>query len=346
MQRSLITLENHVREFGDDFDSRYTTAVACLHLGRIQHYLDRFQAAEAYYRRALPLWEALADELPANSEYRLNLAGCLMNVGTIAYGRNPVDAEPFYRRALRLSEELAVQRPEDPGVRLQLANCLISSGRVFERSGFPEQAGPFYQRALPIIVRLTAEPLESSQAALLKKLLSDTCKCLRSVLTATGYADALDRLFGHTLLQLESLDPVPSDYSALVQNQWAWSLVTRPDLQSRNPRKAVELAKKAVGLAPKEATYRKTLGVALYRAGDWKQAVESLTKSMELGNGGNGNDWFFLAMAHWQLGDRTQARSWYDKAIPWMEKNQPKNEELVRFRAEATALLQVEERPH
>ena len=46
-------------------------------------------------------------------------------------------------------------------------------------------------------------------------------------------------------------------------------------------------------------------------------------------------------MAHWQLGDKPQARSWYDKAVPWMEKNQPKNEELVRFRAEAAALLGV-----
>ena len=49
-------------------------------------------------------------------------------------------------------------------------------------------------------------------------------------------------------------------------------------------------------------------------------------------------------MAHWKLGDKTQARSWYDKAVPWMEKNQPKNEELIRFRDEAAALLGVNEK--
>jgi len=49
-------------------------------------------------------------------------------------------------------------------------------------------------------------------------------------------------------------------------------------------------------------------------------------------------------MAHWRLGDKAQARSWYDKAVPWMEKNQPKNAELIRFRTEAAALLGVNEK--
>ncbi len=67
----------------------------------------------------------------------------------------------------------------------------------------------------------------------------------------------------------------------------------------------------------------------------------ALEKSMELGKGGISFDWFFLAMAHWQLGKKDEARQWYDKAVPWMEKNNPKNEELRRFRAEAAALLKI-----
>ena len=86
-----------------------------------------------------------------------------------------------------------------------------------------------------------------------------------------------------------------------------------------------------------------TLGVAHYRAGDWKAAVEALEKSMALRSGGDGFDWFFLAMAHWQLGDKPQARSWFNRAVPRMEKMQPKDEELVRIRAEAAALLGVNE---
>jgi tetratricopeptide (TPR) repeat protein len=106
------------------------------------------------------------------------------------------------------------------------------------------------------------------------------------------------------------------------------------------------LARKAVERGAKPGPYWNTLGVAHYRAGNWKAAIEALTRSMELRKGGDGNDWFFLAMAHWQLGDKPQARSWYDKAVRWMEKNQPGNEELVRYRAEAAALLEVNETKH
>jgi tetratricopeptide (TPR) repeat protein len=132
--------------------------------------------------------------------------------------------------------------------------------------------------------------------------------------------------------------------SSVSLNNLAWLLVTCADPKLRDPGRAIELARKAVELAPKVGTHWNTLGVAQYRAGDWKAAIDSLTKSMELRKGGDSNDWFFLAMAHWQVGDKTQARSWYDKAVPWMEKEQPRDAELIRFRVEAAALLEVNEK--
>jgi hypothetical protein len=67
---------------------------------------------------------------------------------------------------------------------------------------------------------------------------------------------------------------------------------------------------------------------------------------MELRNGGDSTDWFFLAMTHWQLGDKDQARKWFDKAVTWMEKNQPGNDKLRRFRTEAEELLKItDEKP-
>src|SRR5262249_42563187 len=119
------------------------------------------------------------------------------------------------------------------------------------------------------------------------------------------------------------------------------------------PAKAVELAKEAVEVVAKvkhhspreEGDCWKTLGVAQYRAGDWKAAVAALEKAMQLRNGGDSTGWFFLAMAHWQLGDKDQARKWYDKAGVWMDKNKPRDEELKRFRAEAAALLGIKRPP-
>ena len=73
-------------------------------------------------------------------------------------------------------------------------------------------------------------------------------------------------------------------------------------------------------------------------------AVEDLDKSQK--DGGNSWQWFFLAMAHWQLGEKDEARQWYDQAVEWMEQKQPDNDELRRFRAEAAELLGISEQPN
>jgi tetratricopeptide (TPR) repeat protein len=129
----------------------------------------------------------------------------------------------------------------------------------------------------------------------------------------------------------ELAEGVGSKVRAAPLNNLAWLL----------PKRAVALATKAVELTPTAGNNWNTLGVAHYRAGDWKAAVTALEKAMKLREGGDAFDWFFLAMAHWQLGDKKQARQWYDKAVPWMDKNRPQDDELRRFRAEAADLLGV-----
>jgi serine/threonine protein kinase/tetratricopeptide (TPR) repeat protein len=62
----------------------------------------------------------------------------------------------------------------------------------------------------------------------------------------------------------------------------AWILATCPDVKLRDSQQAVKNAKKAVELLPGESEVWNTLGVAQYRNGDWKAAVEAFTKSVEL----------------------------------------------------------------
>jgi hypothetical protein len=59
---------------------------------------------------------------------------------------------------------------------------------------------------------------------------------------------------------------------------------------------------------------------------------------------GDASDWFFLAMARWHLGDRDKAREAYSLAVRWMQKHQPRDQQLHRFRAEAADLLGVTDR--
>jgi Flp pilus assembly protein TadD len=88
--------------------------------------------------------------------------------------------------------------------------------------------------------------------------------------------------------------------------------------------------------------YRNTLGAAHYRAGNWAAAIEALNKSMELRQGGDAFDWYFLGMAEWQRGNKDEARKWYEKAAAWRAEKSKDNEELVRFEEEARELLGVE----
>jgi tetratricopeptide (TPR) repeat protein len=144
------------------------------------------------------------------------------------------------------------------------------------------------------------------------------------------YADAIV-----SFSRLIDIDPD----SATALNNLAWLLATCADPKLRDAGRAVTLARRAVEREPKQASYWNTLGVAQYRAGDWAAAMEALTKSMELGKGGRAEDWFFLAMAHHRRERPKEARQWYEKAVEWMEKNQPVNDELRRFCAEAAELL-------
>jgi tetratricopeptide (TPR) repeat protein len=105
------------------------------------------------------------------------------------------------------------------------------------------------------------------------------------------------------------------------------------------PALAVEASQKAVDASPDEGFYWNTLGAAQCCAGDWQGALVSLQKSMDLRSGGDATDWFFVAMAHWQLGRREEARTWHNKAIVWIEQNQPASDELQRLRAVATGVI-------
>jgi uncharacterized protein HemY len=141
----------------------------------------------------------------------------------------------------------------------------------------------------------------------------------------------------------EAIRLAPED--AGLRNTLAWLLATHPEPKVPEAGKAVELAKQAVALAPNKGTFWNTLGVAHYRAGDWKAALAALKKSTELRTGGDGFDWFFLAMAHWQLGEKAEAQKWHAQAVQWMDKHNVQDEELRLFRAESAKLLGIVEQP-
>jgi tetratricopeptide (TPR) repeat protein len=127
--------------------------------------------------------------------------------------------------------------------------------------------------------------------------------------------------------------------NALTHDILAWVMVTDSGSLIRDDKVAVELARQAVRLVPKDGDFWNTLGVAYYRNRQWRESAEALRTAIELSQGGVPADWLFLAMAEWQLGNKSEARRWYTQAVESQGSGEPGNDQLPAFRAEAEELM-------
>jgi eukaryotic-like serine/threonine-protein kinase len=130
---------------------------------------------------------------------------------------------------------------------------------------------------------------------------------------------------------------------ALCCNNRAWELANGPEPR-RDLDRALASIRRAMALAPSEATFFNTLGVVQYRVGQYADAIATLERSLAAGRGQtDAFDLFFLAMAHRRLGHRDQARAFYERAAHWLAEQkslgQQHAKELASFRAEADAVL-------
>jgi serine/threonine protein kinase/Tfp pilus assembly protein PilF len=291
---------------------------------------------EDHYRRFLELSLSMEAEWPEVPFYHVMVADALrVRAGWLADTDRLREAEQAYRRAANIFEKWP-KYPSVPSNRGNLAFCYDSLGDLLRQTGKTEKAEEIYHQAL-IIWQKLADEFPSSRGYRRRLALSSFNRCL--MLAAGGRLQEAEQVHAKVL----AYEPQTADE----HNEIAWRLATSPDARFRAPARALALAKQAVKLEP-AAEYWNTLGVAQYRAGNWKDAVAALERSVKSG-GSHGLDWFFLAMSHWRLGDKEQARKFYAQAIQWMEKKPPRNQdlrqELRRFRAEAAGLLGIKDQP-
>jgi tetratricopeptide (TPR) repeat protein len=116
-----------------------------------------------------------------------------------------------------------------------------------------------------------------------------------------------------------------------------------------DPGAPVRLAEIAVQGADGEnkANALNTLGAALYRAGQYHEAIRRLEEAVQARGGAEASipdDWEFLALTHHRLGHRDEARRWRDR----LREHQPSTDParfwdelwicLLRSEAEAVIL--------
>jgi serine/threonine protein kinase/WD40 repeat protein len=129
--------------------------------------------------------------------------------------------------------------------------------------------------------------------------------------------------------------------SAWACNNLAWVYLTAPEAL-REVQAAVPLAEKAVRLESGNASYRNTLGVAYYRAGRYREAVEVLRPNLEdQADERLASDLYFLAMSYQRQGETARARDYYDWAVRWTRAGRSLSEQDAEFRAEAEEVLGI-----
>ena len=304
-------------------------AVANDALATVLDELDRFDEASEYACASVAAQQELVTRFPQTGRY-------LKQLDTLyrALGHRFRDAGRWsraieiYTQGRTVHQRILDKTPDNSYSRWQLGKLNRWIASVQMKRGQYVQAAQQCRLVIADLTHLVAQNLESHHY---RTELANAHLVLAQTIFSRG--ERTPELLEQYRRILE-LDPA----RAIAHNDLAWFLSTWPGPELRNLSEARQLAEHAVALKPKQGYYWNTLGIVLYRSGDWSASIEALEKSIELG-GNDVMDWLPMGINHWQLGDHEAAAKWYDKAVRWMQENESDDPDLERLRAEADALL-------
>jgi tetratricopeptide (TPR) repeat protein len=364
----------------NDQSASLESVTASERLSFLQLAFGEYRAAEQTLRPTVALLEDLARKKPTVTEYGWKLVNCYQNLAMALEKLNRCsEAEQAYRHSLRLDADVLDRRDQYPFAadarvnqrlgwgRIFFGRLLLRTGRLTEaeaafRQGLMFGNSPFTRSfAMEGLARVfqSTDRLQEAEDGY-----RAVCQLWEQQLTAapgnrhfqwkvafaslqlgefyeaTGRDNEAGKEYRRALKIWEDLASEYASVPAYLRQQ-AWFLAASPLLELRNPARAVDLAKKAVELAPNDGNNWATLAAAHYRTGNWSEAQVALEKAMNLRPWGEGLDWFLLAMTQWRLGNTKGARQWFDKAVEWMAKNDAYNDDLRRLRSEAAELPDV-----
>jgi len=254
----------------------------------------------------------------------------LGSMNNLALARSAVGQ---HLEALQLGEEtLAINKARQGPRHPDTLSNMDTLASIYQAGGRHGEAVKLYEETLPLMKAILGPDHPHTLVAM--------HSLARSYVATGREAEAIKLREELLVISKTKLGPIHPE-TLKNMKRLAWLLVASKDLKLRDPQRAVALAKEVAESKPDDGELWNTLGVAHYRASNWQFAVDALVKSMEIRNGGDSFGWLYLAMAHWQLGEKDKARQRYDQGVNWMTENKPANEDLTRLRNEAAELLGV-----
>jgi serine/threonine protein kinase/tetratricopeptide (TPR) repeat protein len=349
IRRSVALREDLITKSPDAPDFQYGLALAKRYLADLLENYGRREAAFQELEQAIGLLDDLIADFPNMAEYRRQLDVCTnrWHMWHYRFTTRMNDAgrlhevEESYRQALALCAAQLADDPDAPqhGRRLcWLLDVYSWIGAMLLKDGQIHEHLDGYRQAAALHARLPVSAHDPPNRP---------CLNLGIALFDMGLREEAKQVFGEDLAIVEKLYADAPDQAAHCE-KLARILVVCPDPEFYDPARAAELAKKAVQLEPENPGYWHTLVKAYYRLRNWQAAVDAQEKDFELR--GETHPWgmFYVAMAYWQLGDKDQARTWYERGLSLAEEQE--NEvrryrgiaELYRLEIEAAKLLGID----
>jgi tetratricopeptide (TPR) repeat protein len=308
-----------------EIDSKF--ADAYMNLGAaLSTWQEKWGEAEASYRKAIELDPTLA-------EAHVKLGELLMSRDQVA------EAIVHFRAAIRLD-------PNDFGPQLRLGNAR-------EIQGWPEAALARYRKASDIGSRSFEDHRLIADHLLHMRDLDRAIFHYRKA--AEGLRDPMEKSaayyhLGNAQVHKGLLDDAIESFRLCMKigpksqlpARLAQILANSP--KRYDPASAQRIAEALIRFTPREEPHGlglawQALAWARYRLRDYAGAIVAIKRVKELGSPGDSYEWFLLALAHKQLGNRREAREWYEKAVEWMNKNAGHDYQLRLFRGEARELF-------
>jgi tetratricopeptide (TPR) repeat protein len=246
--------------------------------------------------------------------------------------------QELVNRGAKFFHAFVHEESNDPIVRFESARACELLASVYCAHQQVAPAQDMTRRAVKLYEALATD---DPSKTVYRQSAAATCYSMGMLYRAINQSDAAEHEWARTIEQCRLA--LPYDEQGESANNLAWYLVDCPAPAQRAPAEALGLARKAVARAPQMGEYWNTLGITQYRLGEFQSAIDTLNHSVELRSGGDGADHFFLAMAYERLGDRKQARAWYEKGVQCMDKRSPQAEGDIRYRAEARQTLGIKE---
>jgi tetratricopeptide (TPR) repeat protein len=306
-------------------------------LGNLLRDAGRLADALPSYREALALLEGESERFGNSPFYRDDLTTYQNNLAYAYWlGGRSREAEELYRKALPVREQLVAEHPRDVHNRQKLAGTFTNLGRLLRDSERFAEAERAFRSALAHQAKLAADFPETGVHRII--LASGQLRLGQFLRDLGRFGEARRQCQEVEARWRKALAVNPRDYTA--NHQLARFYANCPDPKFRDPVLALELARTTVRLSDRPSPdLWATLGMAYYRAGSWECAAAALTQADRLRRHPDGLGAFFCAMAYWRQGYEDNARAWYARALGSLKQTDSRDEELLRVRAEAAALL-------